>query len=137
MILVNVAGITLFARFDLTRDGIFSLSGASQRAVSTLSEPLTLHVFFSRNLPPPYNSIEQYLRDLLEEYALRANRWLSYRFYDVSAEQSDGAADSGENQNRCMRGASGAGSVHGGGGHRNVPAAESNAAPELADVNFF
>jgi ABC-type uncharacterized transport system involved in gliding motility auxiliary subunit len=98
VILVNVAGITLFARFDLTRDGIFSLSSASQKAVSTLSEPLTLHVFFSRNLPPPYNSIEQYLRDLLEEYALRANRWLSYRFYDVSAEQGEGTADSGENQ---------------------------------------
>jgi ABC-type uncharacterized transport system involved in gliding motility auxiliary subunit len=98
VILVNLAGITLFARFDLTRDGIYSLSEASQKAVSTLSEPLTLHVFFSRNLPPPYNSIEQYLRDLLEEYALRANRLLSYRFHDVSAEPGDGPADAGENQ---------------------------------------
>jgi len=98
VILINLAGITLFARFDLTRDGIYSLSDASEKAVSTLSEPLTLHVFFSRNLPAPYNGIEQYLRDLLEEYALRANRYLSYRFYDVSAEQGDVPADAGENQ---------------------------------------
>ena len=98
VVLVNAAGITLFARFDLTRDGIYSLSEASRKAVSTLSEPLTLHVFFSRNLPAPYNSIEQYLRDLLEEYALRANRLLSYRFYDVSAEEGDAPADAGENQ---------------------------------------
>lgn len=98
VVLVNMAGITLFARFDLTRDGIYSLSGASEKAVATLSEPLTLHVFFSRNLPAPYNSIEQYLRDLLEEYALRAGRQLSYRFYDVSAEQGDVPAEADENQ---------------------------------------
>ncbi len=98
VVLINLAGMTLFARFDLTRDGIYSLSEASQTSVSTLSEPLTLHVFFSRNLPAPYNSIEQYLRDLLEEYALRANRMLSYRFYDVSAEEGDVPANAGENQ---------------------------------------
>jgi ABC-type uncharacterized transport system involved in gliding motility auxiliary subunit len=98
VVLVNAAGITLFARFDLTRDGIYSLSEASRKAVSTLSEPLTLHVFFSRNLPAPYNGIEQYLRDLLEEYALRANRLLSYRFYDVSADEGEAPADAGENQ---------------------------------------
>jgi ABC-type uncharacterized transport system involved in gliding motility auxiliary subunit len=98
VVLINLAGLTLFARVDLTRDGIYSLSDASQTSVSTLSEPLTLHVFFSRNLPAPYNSIEQYLRDLLEEYALRANRMLSYRFYDVSAEEGDVPANAGENQ---------------------------------------
>jgi len=98
VVLINLAGMTLFARFDLTRDGIYSLSDASQTSVSTLSEPLTLHVFFSRNLPAPYNSIEQYLRDLLEEYALHANRLLSYRFYDVSAEEGDVPANAGENQ---------------------------------------
>jgi len=98
VVLINLAGLTLFARVDLTRDGIYSLSDASQTAVSTLSEPLTLHVFFSRNLPAPYNSIEQYLRDLLEEYALHANRMLSYRFYDVSAEEGDVPTNAGENQ---------------------------------------
>jgi ABC-type uncharacterized transport system involved in gliding motility auxiliary subunit len=98
LVLINLAGMTLFTRCDLTRDGVYSLSAASQQSVATLSEPLTLHVFFSRNLPAPYNSIEQYLRDLLEEYALRANRLLSYRFYDVSAEEGDVSTAAGENQ---------------------------------------
>ncbi|MGD2009476.1 MAG: Gldg family protein, partial [Desulfobacterales bacterium] len=69
VVLVNLAGITLFQRFDLTANGAYSLSEASRRAVATLSEPLTINVFFTKNLPAPYNNTERYLRDLLEEYA--------------------------------------------------------------------
>ncbi len=98
VVLVNMAGITLFLRFDLTAGKIYSLSAASKEVVSTLSEPLTINVFFSRNLPAPYNSIDRYLRDLLEEYAVHSNRFFNYRFYDVSAEEGDIPAQAQENQ---------------------------------------
>ena len=98
VVLINVAGITLFARLDLTRGQSYSLSEVSRKVVSSLSEPLTINVFFSRNLPAPYNTVEQYLRDLLEEYGLQANRFFNYRFYDVSAEEGDIPADARENQ---------------------------------------
>jgi ABC-type uncharacterized transport system involved in gliding motility auxiliary subunit len=98
VVLINVAGITLFARLDLTRGRSYSLSEVSRKVVSSLSEPLTINVFFSRNLPAPYNTVEQYLRDLLEEYGLQANRFFNYRFYDVSAEEGDIPADARENQ---------------------------------------
>jgi ABC-type uncharacterized transport system involved in gliding motility auxiliary subunit len=89
VVLVNLAGITLFQRFDLTANGAYSLSEASRRAVATLSEPLTINVFFTKNLPAPYNSTERYLRDLLEEYAIYAGKYFNYRFYDVSPEEGD------------------------------------------------
>jgi len=89
VVLVNLAGITLFQRFDLTANGTYSLSEASRRAVATLSEPLTINVFFTKNLPAPYNSTERYLRDLLEEYAIYAGKYFNYRFYDVSPEEGD------------------------------------------------
>ena len=89
VVLVNLAGITLFQRFDLTAIGAYSLSEASRRAVATLSEPLTINVFFTKNLPAPYNSTERYLRDLLEEYAIYAGKYFNYRFYDVSPEEGD------------------------------------------------
>jgi len=98
VVLVNVAGITLFARLDLTQGRSYSLSDVSRKVVSSLSEPLTINVFFSRNLPAPYNTVEQYLRDLLEEYAVQGNRFFNYRFYDVSAEEGDIPADAKENQ---------------------------------------
>ena len=59
IVLINVAGITLFFRMDLTDNRIYSISKASQRVVSTLSEPLTIKVFFSKDLPAPHNNTEQ------------------------------------------------------------------------------
>jgi ABC-type uncharacterized transport system involved in gliding motility auxiliary subunit len=41
VVLINLAGITLFFRGDLTADNIYSISDASREVVKTLSEPLT------------------------------------------------------------------------------------------------
>jgi ABC-2 type transport system permease protein len=98
IVLINIAGTTLFFRIDLTEDGIYSISEASKRVVSTLSEPLTINVFFTRNLPAPYNNTERYLRDLLEEYSVYANRYFNYRFYEVSPEQGDISREARQNQ---------------------------------------
>ena len=87
--LLNLAGITLFFRADLTSGKVYSLSDASRKAVSTLSDPLTVKVFFNSNLPAPYNNIERYLHDLLEEYAVAGNRFFNYRFYNVSGEENE------------------------------------------------
>jgi ABC-2 type transport system permease protein len=100
VILLNMAGMTLFARIDLTGNGIYSLSKASREAVKTLSEPLTLHVFFTRNLPAPHNSTERYLHDLLAEYAVSAGKNFNYRFYDVSPD--DGAPQSAKIENQKL-----------------------------------
>ncbi len=98
VVLANAAAATLFFRIDLTRHGMYSLSPVSRGVVTTLTEPLTIDVFFTRDLPAPYNSIERYLRDLLEEYAVYANRNFNYRFYDVSARQGQVTGQIRENQ---------------------------------------
>jgi len=100
IVLVNMAGSTLFIRKDLTKGRIYSLSKASRRVVSTLSEPLTINVFFTRDLPAPYNATERYLRDLLQEYGRYANRFFNYRFYDVSPEE--GAMSEEAKENRAL-----------------------------------
>ncbi len=98
IVLINVAGLTLFTRFDLTENKIYSLSKASQKVVHTLSEPLTINVFFTKNLPAPYNNVERYLQDLLGEYAIHSNKYFNYRFYNVSPEAEGAAASAQENQ---------------------------------------
>jgi len=98
IILVNVAATTLFFRVDLTENQAYSLSDASRQVVAGLSEPLTIKVFFSRNLPAPHNSTERYLRDLLDEYAAHANRYFNYRFYDVSTDSGDRTTEGNGNQ---------------------------------------
>ena len=87
--LINIVGLNLFFRIDLTSKGLYSLSEASKKAVSSLKEPLTINVFFTKNLPAPYNNIERYLHDLLEEYEIYSNEYLNYRFFDVSAKEGD------------------------------------------------
>lgn len=98
IVLINVAGITLFFRADLTGNKIYSISEVSKQVVSTLSEPLTINVFFTKNLPAPHNNTERYLHDLLQEYSIYANQRFNYRFYDVSAEEGDISQEARQNQ---------------------------------------
>ncbi len=90
VVLLNLAGASAFVRFDLTENRIYSLSSVSRKVVAQLREPLTITVFFSPDLPAPYNTVEQYLRDILEEYALYANRNFNYRFLSPGAEGEPG-----------------------------------------------
>jgi ABC-type uncharacterized transport system involved in gliding motility auxiliary subunit len=90
IILINIAGITLFFRWDLTRNKMFSLSPPSQQAISKLAEPLTIKVFFTKNLPAPHNGTEQYLHDLMQAYATYGNRYFNYQFFDLSDEALSG-----------------------------------------------
>ena len=102
VVLVNLVGMKVFFRIDMTSNGLYSLSRASKRAVSTLKEPLTINVFFSKNLPAPYNNVENYLQDMLNEYGSHANNYLSYRFFDVSAKEGDLSERAEENRQKAQ-----------------------------------
>lgn len=97
--LVNIVGITLFLRADLTSDKIYSLSPASSDVVATLSEPLSIKVFFSKDLPAPHNNTERYIRDLLEEYSAKGGSLFNYTFYNVSSEEGSLTQNTDENRN--------------------------------------
>jgi ABC-2 type transport system permease protein len=97
-ILLNLAGTTLFFRIDLTKDGLYSISDVSKKVVSNLTEPLTIHVFFTKNLPAPYNNIERYLHDLLTEYGTYGNRYFNYQFHDVSVKDQSADRETASNQ---------------------------------------
>jgi ABC-type uncharacterized transport system involved in gliding motility auxiliary subunit len=99
IVLINLAGITLFFRSDLTGNKIYSLSEVSKQVVATLSEPLTVKVFFTKDLPAPHNNTQRYLQDLLGEYALHNKKHFKAQFYNVTPETegiSDDARDNRE-----------------------------------------
>jgi ABC-2 type transport system permease protein len=101
LVLINLVSNTLFFRVDLTSNNLYSLSDASIEAVSTLKEPLTVNVFFTKNLPAPFNNIERYLHDLLAEYEAYSKNNLSYRFYNVSGGEEEIAGEEVE-ENRKL-----------------------------------
>ena len=88
IILINIVGITLFFRIDLTKDSKYSLSKASKEVVSTLSDPLTIKVFFTKNLSAPHNNTERYLNDLLKEYSAAGKTNFNFTFHNVTSEKA-------------------------------------------------
>ena len=84
VVLLNIAAQSVFGRWDLTEDNMYSLSAVSKDVVSSLSEPLTVKAFFSQELPPPYNTYRQYLGDLLREYGQYAGENFNYELIQVS-----------------------------------------------------
>lgn len=101
IVLINIAGATLFFRIDLTKNDVYTLSDASKETVASLSEPLTINVFFTKNLPAPYNNTERYVTDLLKEYAIYANKQHSYfnvKFYDVTPEEDSPVEEAAANR---------------------------------------
>ncbi|MBN2159637.1 MAG: Gldg family protein [Spirochaetes bacterium] len=82
IILINLVGLTLNFRCDLTRNDSFSLSDRSRDIVANLKENLKIRVLFSKDLPAQHTSIYRYLKDLLEEYDYYGNEYFSYEIVD-------------------------------------------------------
>lgn len=86
LVVANFAAVRLFWRADLTRNEQFSLSDASVQAVRSLDDRLVVKAYFTKNLPPPFNATERYVRDLLEEYQSRSKGKMKVIFIDPSDE---------------------------------------------------
>lgn len=88
LVLANLVGHNAFFRMDFTGSKSYSLSKASKQLVKNVSEPVTVRVFFDENLPSPYNTYAQYVKDLLEEYEGAANKNFSLIFMDMDKEEN-------------------------------------------------
>jgi ABC-type uncharacterized transport system involved in gliding motility auxiliary subunit len=87
-----VIGINLFAdarlanvHVDLTRGHIYTLSGGTKQILAGLKEPVTLRLFYSRQLGstvPVYGSYADHVREMLENYAAVSNGKVKLEFYD-------------------------------------------------------
>lgn len=93
LISLNVLSFNLYGRVDLTEDKMFTLSKASRELVADLPDQLTVKVFFSKNLPAPFNNHARYLRDKLVDYRNYSNGNLIFEFIDPGRLNSEGKPD--------------------------------------------
>jgi ABC-type uncharacterized transport system involved in gliding motility auxiliary subunit len=75
---VNVSAQSLLrhARLDLTADGLYTLSPGVRNVLAGLREPVTLRLYYSAGLADEAPSVRAYgqrVRELLQEYAVRAD----------------------------------------------------------------
>jgi gliding-associated putative ABC transporter substrate-binding component GldG len=68
LLVLNLISVNLFGRLDLTEGHVYSLSKTSKEVIRNLNDPLIIRMYFTRDLPPPYNGYIRYLKDQLEEY---------------------------------------------------------------------
>jgi ABC-type uncharacterized transport system involved in gliding motility auxiliary subunit len=87
-----VIGINMFAdarlayvHVDLTQNRIYTLSPGTRHILQGLKEPLTLRLFYSRQLGstvPVYGAYADHVREMLQEYAAVADGKIKLEFYD-------------------------------------------------------
>jgi ABC-2 type transport system permease protein len=90
IILINMVGSFLYFKIDLTLNDVYSLSRESRDTMKNLEEPLKIKVFFSDNLPAPYNTVQRYMYDLMAEYNSTGGSNVDIEYVDV--EKEDGKA---------------------------------------------
>ncbi|MBO6574536.1 MAG: GldG family protein [Rhodothermales bacterium] len=87
LVVVNLIGLNLFGRLDLTDDDVYSLSEASIDLVEDLEDPATVTAFFTANLPAPYGTNRRFLKDKLDDYRAYGGQNFQYRFVDPADEE--------------------------------------------------
>jgi len=91
-VLFMVVGINLFAdarlawtQVDLTQNHNYTLSSGTDSILRSLKEPITLRLFYSRELgaaAPTYGAYADHVREMLEEYAARSRGKIRLELYN-------------------------------------------------------
>ncbi|MCB9666772.1 MAG: GldG family protein [Myxococcales bacterium] len=92
LVLLNVLGTFAHARVDLTESRMFSLSQGSKDMSKRLKDTLEIRSYFTPDLPYPYNGLERYTRDMLEEYEASSNGKIQVRYINPSDDAEKEAA---------------------------------------------
>jgi gliding-associated putative ABC transporter substrate-binding component GldG len=87
IVVINLIGLTIFGRLDLTDDNVYSLSDASIKLAQELDDPVTFKAFFTDDLPAPYSSNRRFLKDKLDDYRAYGGSNVQYRFIDPGQDE--------------------------------------------------
>lgn len=91
ILILATLGLALAARiqqrFDLTGDRIYALNQASLDLLDQLPGPVTFEAFFSRDLPPRFQPIAEYVKAQLEQYRDHSGGKLSLSFRDPDTDE--------------------------------------------------
>lgn len=93
LVLLNVLGVFFFVRGDVTKNRLFSLSDGSRRVVSSLEDTMEVTAYFTKDLPPPFNATERYVRDILDEYQSVSNGKVKVSFVNPDDEETQKLAE--------------------------------------------
>ncbi|MGD0839344.1 MAG: Gldg family protein, partial [Polyangia bacterium] len=68
LVLVNLIGMRVFGRLDLTEQHIYTLSQPSKDLVRKLDDPFIVKAYISKDLPPEIKRLSRDVRDKLDDF---------------------------------------------------------------------
>jgi ABC-2 type transport system permease protein len=93
LFILNLLSSFFFYRLDFSKGKIHTLSKTSKNLVRKLSDNVVVKVYLSRNLPPDYNVLARYAKDLLGEYKQYGGKHFRFEFVSTNNEDEfSGAA---------------------------------------------
>jgi len=79
---LNLASQFVYLRLDLSAGKVYSISPATKGMLKKLEDPVIVKGYFSADLPQPYSSYRDYLKDLLRVYHNYGGKNFEYKFVD-------------------------------------------------------
>lgn len=92
LVMINLVSTNSFFKLDLTENNAYSLSQVSEETLAIVEDPLRVKVFYTEELPAPYNGVRRYLLDLLREYGSVENEFFSYEIIDTAGPEGKAEA---------------------------------------------
>lgn len=86
-VLLNLVASKARLRLDVTGDSRYTLSQATQNTLKNINQEVKITVYFSKNLPPQFETIRQEFKDLLTEYQNLSHQKISYAFINPSEDE--------------------------------------------------
>jgi gliding-associated putative ABC transporter substrate-binding component GldG len=88
VIVVNILSDNYNFRLDLSEGKEYTLSNATKNILKSLDKPVTITVYFSKDLPPNIGNISGNLKDMLIEYGNRSKGMVVYKFVNPNENEA-------------------------------------------------
>ena len=92
LVLVNISAARSSVRVDLTEEGLYTLTDASQAVLRGLDDPATIKVFW-HNVPERWETERRFVESLLREMKTSAGGNLTLRWVDLESDDGQQEAD--------------------------------------------
>lgn len=83
---INFLSLQHFKRIDLTEGKIYSVSESTKRALTRLTDIVNIKVYFSKELPPQLATLDNQVKDILDEYKAYSQDNLRIEFIDPASD---------------------------------------------------
>lgn len=86
LIAVNLLSSRVYTRWDLTENREYTLSPATKNVLDRLDDVINVHVYFSKELPSYFATLDRQVKDLLDEYRAYGGGRVQIEFVDPASD---------------------------------------------------